>query len=602
MQAQGGTQSGLAAESDFPAGTPALGVPGNEAERLAVLGQYEILDTGAESSFDDLAHLASQLCGTPIALISLVDGQRQWFKSRVGLEIAETPREDAFCAHTILGSGILEVPNALEDARFRNSPLVSGEPCIRFYAGTPLTTSDGYSLGALCVIDRVSRQLTEGQRDALVRLGRQVVSQLELRRTRRELQGNLASIRNAEQERDRFFNLSLDLLCIAGFDGYFKQLNPVWEATLGYTRTELLARPFVEFVHPEDRASTVAVTGKIREGESLITFENRYLAKDGSCRWLQWAANPFPEKELIYASARDITERKVREAELREANARLANSEEALIGAIAGLHRSHEELKATQLQLAQAEKLESIGVMAAGIAHEVKNPLQIILLAARSLSMILPADNEEVGSSLAEIRSAVGRADAIVRGLLEFSAHRQLALQAQDLNAVLEQSLGLTRYEFEKGRVTVVREFGTHLPSVALDKPKMEQVFINLFLNAIQAMPSGGRLTVTSGLACWSEEEIDPSEAVLPEWRSGEPVVKVEICDSGSGIAREKLSRIFDPFFTTKPAGQGTGLGLTVARNIVSLHGGVIVVRNRPEGGVAVVLWMRTSPQTPARP
>ena len=166
----------------------------NEAGRLKALRQYRILDTDPEQAFDDLTLIASQICGTPIALISLVDEDRQWFKSRVGLEVEETSRSVSFCAHAIHQQGIFTVADALNDARFRDNPLVQGDPHIRFYAGAPITTQDGYALGTLCVVDYVPRKLTDDQNHALQALERQVAAQLELRRNLEELRVALEGI------------------------------------------------------------------------------------------------------------------------------------------------------------------------------------------------------------------------------------------------------------------------------------------------------------------------------------------------------------------------------------------------------------------------
>ncbi len=289
--------------------------PENETARLDALQRYAILDTLPEQEFEDLSRLAALICGTPIAMVSLVDADRQWFKSKVGLDASETPRDIAFCAHAILQQDVMVVPDALADERFRNNPLVTGEPHVRFYAGTPLITQEGYALGTLCVMDRVPRNMSPEQKDALRALGNLVVTQLELRRSVADLSKAIRERRLTEEELDQLFTLSLDMLCIAGFDGYFKRINPAWEKVLGIPVQELLSKPYNEFVHPDDRAKTEAEAQKIDEGELAISFENRYRCADGSYRWLLWNATPSIDQKLVFAVARDITQRK--EAERR---------------------------------------------------------------------------------------------------------------------------------------------------------------------------------------------------------------------------------------------------------------------------------------------
>jgi len=178
-------------------------MPKTDAARVAALEKYAILDTDPEQSFDDLTLLASFICKTPIALISLVDENRQWFKSRIGVDASETPREIAFCSTAIQQADVFVVPDALQDERFRNNPLVLAEPHIRFYAGAPLINEDGYALGTLCVVDRAPRDLSVDEKEALRALSRLVLAQLELRRNLVLLKEALNDRTKEEHERQR---------------------------------------------------------------------------------------------------------------------------------------------------------------------------------------------------------------------------------------------------------------------------------------------------------------------------------------------------------------------------------------------------------------
>ena len=175
----------------------------DESARLAELRRYKILDTDPEKGFDDLTLLASYVCQSPIALITLIDADRQWFKSRVGVSITETPREISFCTHAIQEPDLLIIPDATCDERFKGNPFVAADPKIRFYAGAPFRSSNGHALGTLCVLDCVPRQLTDEQKESLRALSRQVQAQLELRHNLNELRSALAARDKAEEERDR---------------------------------------------------------------------------------------------------------------------------------------------------------------------------------------------------------------------------------------------------------------------------------------------------------------------------------------------------------------------------------------------------------------
>jgi PAS domain S-box-containing protein len=243
----------------MPASTP----PPRELSRLAALLRYEILDTPDESAFDDFTRLASHICNTPIALISLVDEHRQWFKSRLGLDVSETPREISFCTYTIEGQGLFEVNDAQQDQRFFDNPLVIGDPHMRFYAGAPLTSPDGYNLGTLCVIDHQPRQLDSAQRDALQRLSRQIMRLFEER---------LQTHRYAEQAalQQALLNSAASAMLVTTADGRISGVNPTAERLFGYTEQMLIGRPLTSTLFPPE---ALARRAKILSNELGETIE-----------------------------------------------------------------------------------------------------------------------------------------------------------------------------------------------------------------------------------------------------------------------------------------------------------------------------------------
>src|SRR5439155_18727479 len=216
--------------------------PSNEAERLTALRAYDILDTPAEEAFDDLTRLAAQVCDAPIALVCLVDEERQWFKSKVGLEISETPRDLAFCAHAVCQRDLFVVEDTAADKRFADNPFVVGAPHIRFYTGMPLNAPEGgHAIGTLCVMDRKPRRLTHAQIEALRILSHQVMMQLELRRNLTELERSVANhlraeaaLRQAEEKYRSIFENVMEGIFQTTPDGHYLSANPMLARIYGY--------------------------------------------------------------------------------------------------------------------------------------------------------------------------------------------------------------------------------------------------------------------------------------------------------------------------------------------------------------------------------
>ncbi len=314
----------------------------DEAARLAALRELAILDTAPESMFDEAARVAAAICGTPVAVVNLLDAERQWFKAKVGTTVSEFPRQDAFCNHTIGQTAPLVIVDAAGDDRFRTNPFVTGEMSVRFYAGMPLNTTGGHTLGTLCVFDSVPRTLTREQTEALAALGRQVVAQIELRAKMRLLTEVLAAkdqVEHALRERTLLFGAFMDHSPTIGFikdqEGRFLYYNQVFCERFGVSATEwigksvfdLFPREFAESYHATDMA--VLDTGVAQIVEETSPGSQKTV--------LHWRTHKFRISDgsapgLLGGVSLDISDE--REAALE-------------------MERSHAKLKAANLQLTE---------------------------------------------------------------------------------------------------------------------------------------------------------------------------------------------------------------------------------------------------------
>jgi two-component system, cell cycle sensor histidine kinase and response regulator CckA len=366
-----------------------------------------------------------------------------------------------------------------------------------------------------------------------------------------------------------FFEISLDNLCIVDFDGNFLRVNPSWTRTLGWTEAELLARPSIELVHPDDRERTLTARHTLHGGSSIGALRNRYVCKDGSYRWFEWRSIADLDRRLVFAAARDVTEQLATEERLRESMVHQAKLEQ---------------------QVRLADRMAAVGTLAAGSAHEINNPLTAVLTNAamltgelQSLSAVLaPAQLAELVEMAGEIRAGADRIRTIVRGLSSFARADEQRPAVVDVRRALEQAISLTGNEIQF-RARLETELGA-TPRVLANEASLVQVFVDLLVNAAQAMPEGA-----SGA-----NEIRVVTSTDPRGHA-----LIEIRDTGQGIPASIIDRVFDPFFTTKPVGVGTGLGLSVCYNSINAIGGTLSVESEPGRGTTFRITLPPAPAAP---
>jgi PAS domain S-box-containing protein len=333
---------------------------------------------------------------------------------------------------------------------------------------------------------------------------------------------------------EKLFNLSLDMLCVADLDGYFRIVNSAFEKTLGHSTEVLLKTPFIEFVHPDDKAATLAAMQQLASGEAVIYFENRYRCKNGSYKWLAWNAVPVIEEGFEYAVARDITDKK----------------------------RADEQRQRHRQEMAHVIRVSSMGEMASGMAHELNQPLAAIVSycgTATSLLTSLPEPPQQLCDILERASEQAHRASEIIRRLREFVGKQSDDKQSTDLDQVIEDLDAILGSELKSANVKLEYHLDSQSRKVMANKVQIEQVLVNLIRNSVEAIQSVQK----------NNGKVILKTRLLPN-----NSIEITVIDNGPGIEAGMIGKMFNPFQTSKASGMG--MGLSVSRSIIEAHGGRI--------------------------
>jgi len=544
--------------------------PKNETQRLQVLDQCNILDTAPEPLFDNLTALAARLCQTPIALVSLLDETRQWFKSAHGVEVRETPRDWAFCAHAILQPQPFIVQNPLSDPRTRDNPLVTGPPGIRFYAGVQLVTSDGFALGTLCVIDTVSRSLSEQQLADLKKLAEQAQALIESRRMCLELRSQSQELRDAHQ---RLEGIAAQVPGVV----YQYELFPDGTSCFPYASEGIRdvyrvapedvresASDVFKILHPDDYDKIVASI--FRSAKSMLPWRQEYRVKfpDGTVRWL--SGNAVPSK-TDRNSVRwngfiiDITDQKK---------------------LIEELHKREAELTSARALAEQANRSKSDFL--ANMSHEIRTPLTSILGYADLITCDQP-DQSTIHSHVETIRKSGQHLLTIINDILDISKIEagQLTIKFSrfDLPDLVKEVVSTFEVPAANKNLALRAVIEGKVPATLYsDQLRLRQILINLVGNAVKFTSAG-------------------SVEIRIRFEAGRPDrILFDVCDTGIGIAPDLVKHLFEPFTQADSSISrrfgGTGLGLVICRRLAKLLRGAISVASVPGKGSTFTLKVAT--------
>jgi PAS domain S-box-containing protein len=515
-----------------------------EPLRLAALRQLNLLDTPQEERFDRITRTAIRLFAVPIALVSLVDVNRQWFKSCIGLPLHETPRSMSFCAYAVLGDEPLVIPDAQADARFVDNPLVTHPPFIRFYAGHPLRGPDGYTIGTLCVLDLCPRTMNDADRVAL----RDLALWAEVEINTVEMSQALVIERESAQRVRAVMETVPDAIATGDRTGRIQSVNLAAEHMFGWPHGQILDQRLDVLLAPEDREwlrksiERMAVNGS----ERGLCRDTEGQRRDGSRLPVAVTLAPFQigGERHVLLRARDITEQK-------EAAAASQAAKEAA---------------------EEASRLKS--EFLANISHELRTPLNAIIGFSEVLQdQTFGALNERQQRYVNNVLDSGRHLLALVNDILDLAkveaGRMELRREELDLNTILATTVEQIRPVARRKNVFLHLERHPTPVRLHADRSRLVQVAYNLLSNAIKFTPAGGSVWAR----CRTEQE------------SGLLIVE----DTGIGIAQEDHARIFDEFVQVDSSvgrtQQGTGLGLALSRQLVELHDGWMTVESEPGRG-----------------